>query len=282
MTAEIQQFETQAEWLQWQADHRRELAVQHVANVALSKALITEPVAGDCVLCGIRCQFICTDNGRGMVSFRESLLCPNCLNNARQRAVAQLLLEEIETGSRLYVTEQASHFYFAMKKRCRLQGSEFTGSTRQRLKLWLWLWRYGHFEWLHREDITHLSFADRSLDAIATLDVLEHVPDVQRALVEFARVLRPGGHLILTVPFYCDQADSIELARVDGDGEVEHLQVPEYHGDPLGGGVLCFHHFAWDLLARMRSAGFSRAMAVRIRDPDNGLPESLWILRAVR
>ena len=67
-----------------------------------------------------------------------------------------------------------------------------------------------------------------------------------------------------------------------GDGRIEHLQPPEYHGDPLGGGVLCFHHFGWDLLEALREAGFTDAEALRVHDPAEGLPEPVWVLRATR
>lgn len=100
--------------------------------------------------------------------------------------------------------------------------------------------------------------------------------------MEFARVLRPGGILLLTVPFYCQQSDNVVLASVDDSGAIEHFQPPEFHGDPLSGGVLCFHHFGWNLLDAMRSSGFSNAEALRVRDPDNAIPEAQWILRAVR
>jgi SAM-dependent methyltransferase len=45
-----------------------------------------------------------------------------------------------------------------------------------------------------------LPFPDDSFDALTMLDVLEHLPDPRRALAEVARVLRPGGTLLLTVP----------------------------------------------------------------------------------
>jgi SAM-dependent methyltransferase len=51
-----------------------------------------------------------------------------------------------------------------------------------------------------RASATHLPIASRSQDAVAMCDVLEHIPDDGRALGEIARVLRPGGWLLLSVP----------------------------------------------------------------------------------
>ena len=42
---------------------------------------------------------------------------------------------------------------------------------------------------------------DASFDAILCSEVLEHVPEPTHALDEFARLLKPGGKLILTAPF---------------------------------------------------------------------------------
>jgi len=46
-----------------------------------------------------------------------------------------------------------------------------------------------------------LPFADRSFDTLLALEVLEHVPDPGALVREFARVLRPGGTLLVSVPF---------------------------------------------------------------------------------
>jgi SAM-dependent methyltransferase len=40
-----------------------------------------------------------------------------------------------------------------------------------------------------------------SIDTLLCSEVLEHVPHPPRAIAEFARVLRPGGVLVVTVPF---------------------------------------------------------------------------------
>ncbi|MEM9413955.1 MAG: methyltransferase domain-containing protein [Planctomycetota bacterium] len=50
-------------------------------------------------------------------------------------------------------------------------------------------------------DITAIPEPDASFDAVLCTEVFEHVPDPISALRELARLLRPGGTLILTAPF---------------------------------------------------------------------------------
>ncbi len=50
-------------------------------------------------------------------------------------------------------------------------------------------------------DAGALPFPDDSVDAVLLLEVLEHLPDPRAALGEIARVLKPGGTLLLTMPF---------------------------------------------------------------------------------
>jgi len=44
------------------------------------------------------------------------------------------------------------------------------------------------------------AFPARSFDVVTLWDVLEHVPDPRRTLTEVARILRPGGLLVLSLP----------------------------------------------------------------------------------
>lgn len=49
-------------------------------------------------------------------------------------------------------------------------------------------------------DLHALQFADRSFDAVVCGEVLEHLEDDRTAAAELARVLRPGGVLVASVP----------------------------------------------------------------------------------
>lgn len=111
------------------------------------------------------------------------------------------------------------------------------------------------------EDVQNLSYADASLDLVTHTEVLEHVPADARALAELARVLRPRGTMLFTVPMH-DGAVTVERARLY-DGEVEHLLEPVYHTDPMRPqGILAFRDYGRDILDRLRDAGFVDAQIV--------------------
>ena len=59
-----------------------------------------------------------------------------------------------------------------------------------------------HFH-IRPEDITRPRQQPGSFDLITCLSVLEHIPDHQAAISGMLRLLRPGGHLILSFP-YCE------------------------------------------------------------------------------
>lgn len=62
----------------------------------------------------------------------------------------------------------------------------------------------------------HLPFADDTFGLITALDVIEHIDDDRGALREAMRVLRPGGHLLVSVPafrFLWGRQDDINLHK---------------------------------------------------------------------
>jgi SAM-dependent methyltransferase len=50
--------------------------------------------------------------------------------------------------------------------------------------------------------VTALPFADGQFDAVVSNDVISQIDGPQAALAEFARVLRPGGTLVINLPAY--------------------------------------------------------------------------------
>ena len=49
-------------------------------------------------------------------------------------------------------------------------------------------------------DATALPFESHSFDAVTMFDVLEHIPDHEKAVSEALRVLRPGGFILISTP----------------------------------------------------------------------------------
>jgi hypothetical protein len=80
------------------------------------------------------------------------------------------------------------------------------------------------------QDIEDLTFADESFDLLITQDVLEHVLRPDRAVAEIARVLRPAGAHVFTVPIYHGHRTLVR-ATPSASG-IEYLVPPDYHGGP--------------------------------------------------
>lgn len=156
----------------------------------------------------------------------------------------------VDHQTRIYGAEAITAFALLMRGRfARYLGSEY-GSTEEL--------RRSMFPIPH-EDLTALTFDDGTFDIVTTNEVLEHVPDLDAAMAEMARVLRPGGRHIGTVPFAIVSETGTVKARLV-NGEVVHLTEPEYHGNPFEeGGALVFEVPGWDVLRRAKIAGFSDA-----------------------
>ncbi|MDR0743228.1 MAG: class I SAM-dependent methyltransferase [Tannerella sp.] len=52
-------------------------------------------------------------------------------------------------------------------------------------------------------DGENLPFNDETFDSILSNEVLEHVPNINGSLAELNRILKPGGKILITVPFVC-------------------------------------------------------------------------------
>lgn len=57
---------------------------------------------------------------------------------------------------------------------------------------------YGELDYVG--DITSIPVPDGFFDCVVCTEVFEHIPEPQLAVREFARILRPGGTLIVTAP----------------------------------------------------------------------------------
>lgn len=245
-----------------------------------------QDVQGRCELCACTTRFTLAQGADGVAfDTREQIICCSCKLNARVRAAFGLASRELrhKNNTNVYVTEQASPAFSWAQRHLparAVHGSEFESDDQARRRLSGYLRDIGGWGDIQYQDVTQLSHQDAQFDVVVSMDVLEHVREYVKAIREFARVLKSGGALVATFPFN-DKPSTLVRARLSA-GMIEHLMEPEYHGDPLGAGILCWYHFGWDVLDVCRAAGFRDARMVMPWSPASELRYGLWTLVAHR
>jgi ubiquinone/menaquinone biosynthesis C-methylase UbiE len=90
----------------------------------------------------------------------------------------------------------------------------------------------------HAGDYSRLPFADRTFDAVYTMETLVHAPDFRATLAEFRRVLKPGGRLVLfeyTITPYADMEPGARRSyQAVIEGTAMHA-LPEFAHDSFPG-----------------------------------------------
>ena len=259
---EIESLEEYRNYQQWRKE-------ENAGRFLIEHEAFSEPceykVKGYCAVCRKASSFYydleyaLTDMHANLSpNWRERLVCENCGLNNRARAAMHLFKQECAPphDAEIYLTEQNTDLYSWMKRNyASVVGSEYLGSEHSPGE--------NNSDGIRHESLTNLSINDESIDYILSFDVLEHIPNYRSAIHECARVLRPGGQMLFSVPFCIDSNDHIVRARMSDEGEIEHILKPEYHGDPMNNsGCLCFYHFGWHLLDEFRDAGFDHVKAL--------------------
>ncbi len=106
-------------------------------------------------------------------------------------------------------------------------------------------WDYSHLDVCG--DLHSIPLRDRSVDRILCMVVLEHTRNPRLVLQEFARILKPGGHLQMVVPFLWE----------------EHQQPHDYFRFTRYGVQLLFESLPLELQLVHAMGGFFRVCARR-------------------
>lgn len=217
-------------------------------------------------------------------AWTETSICRKCGLNSRMRAVIDFLKTfcDLKNIQRAYVAEQVTPFYRVLKRLIPgLVGSEYCGPSFRSGKR-VFNWQY--LRWIRHEDLTNLSFGSDEFDLVIALDIFEHIPNYPRSFAEIYRVLRPGGWLVFTVPFFHNLETTRIRASVNSDGSITHHLPPEIHGNPISDeGSLCFQNFGWDILDDLREMGFADASASLYWGPWQGhLGYPFFVLAAAK
>jgi SAM-dependent methyltransferase len=206
----------------------------------------------------------CGTNSMGSVhpAWTETCACNRCGLNSRMRALVDFLANKLTIPQRanVYIAEQITASFKIIEKLFgNVVGSEYLGPNYQPGEIATAVKNHVN---IRNEDLNRLSFPDRVFDILLTQDVFEHVPDYRKTFSESARVLKQGGVLVFTIPFFYDQSETRIRAKMDVQGNIQHILPPEFHGNPVSNeGSLCFQNFGWDLLDALKGAGFGQARA---------------------
>lgn len=238
------------------------------------------------------CQDVVRFNiGRGApwVSLRELIVCPQCHLNGRMRQIVTAIRHVGEQAQhRFLILERITPLFAVLQREYPdIRGCEYLGPNLPSGSVYKF-----HGVDVEHQDFLQLSYDDASIDLLVHGDVLEHVPDHKRALTEAARVVKPGGQMIFTCPFFDYFDEHLIRCRIE-EGVLKHYRPPVYHGNPMSEqGSLVFIHPGWPLLDDIRSAGFSSVSIGLYYSPYEGIvsdnnpyPEGhMWpvIFRAIR
>lgn len=201
---------------------------------------------------------------------REGARCPQCNCSQRIGQLGGALVEVINaaTGSRLKCVDEL----FKDEQSKGLSIAELNSA--QELHNWLSRspgLRYSEYgsitPEIPSEDLMNLSYPDCSFDIVISTDTLEHVPDIDVALRETFRILKPGGSHILTVPIVWNRATR-KRAEIVG-GKVRHILPPSYHGAPHVGkeDFLVFYEFGADFVEICKAAAFDVTLIRSAKNP---------------
>ena len=115
-------------------------------------------------------------------------------NNIERNKWVESQAMSLSKGSRILDAGAGSCPYRSFFLHCEYKTQDFTNLTDDQLSYG----QYGNIDYVC--DIAAIPVNDSSFDAILCSEVLEHVPDPVKVINEFARIIKPGGKLILTAP----------------------------------------------------------------------------------
>lgn len=219
-------------------------------------------IVGYCLICTKASLFRAdwTYSNGVVPNYREKLICEHCMLNNRQRFLMHYSEKTLHDTSKVYLYEQVTPFYSSFVQRNNkvdIIGSEYLGidiSSGETINN------------IRHEDALQLSFNNDSFDLILSNDVYEHVPDINKAIQEVYRVLKPKGKLLFSIPFFSMEKSTSRRALIK-DGEIVHLKDPQYHGNPVDEkGSLVFYDFGWDLFDLFTEAGFESISMINYYD----------------
>ena len=213
---------------------------------------------GYCVICERRTMFVWNDT-----YLRNHYRCVRCSSLPRWRAVIHVLNSSYPDWRDLSILESSPSGVGSekLKAECaRYVPSHF----------WPNVELGTFFRGTRCEDLTQLTYPDESFDLVVTQDVFEHVLQPERAFSEVARILRPGGSHVFTVPFSRGSKTFVRAEMTPAG--LRYLAPPDYHCNPISNaGALVVTDWGDDLVDIIRRHGHLETEVFEIHDRRLGL-----------
>lgn len=146
---------------------------------------------------------------RKKFDLRESSFCPDCGNSHRTRFLAQAILNQVPLEKNnlidwvraankinLKVAEinGCGQLHLILEELRNLSYSEYVPQDHLKTRIKNFL------KDIPNLDVTQLPYQDNQFDLVLHSDVLEHVGDYQKAIIECRRIVKPKGICVFTVP----------------------------------------------------------------------------------
>lgn len=236
---------------------------------AMRNALRIAPQVGFCPVCRRKSVFLALGPW-----LREDLKCARCRSSSRQRALVDYLDRALPALGELHVYEPSpvppTVGYFE-RYSGRYTWSQYSPDAEGRVS-----------DNPRNQDLQALEFPDNVFDLVVSQDVFEHVAEPGKAFSEVARVLKPGGSHIFTIPWFGGQLTETR-ARIEA-GEIVDLHPPEFHSDPNArGGARVFTRFGSDIEEIISNSSGMVTSVIEADDPAKGvIGDSLQIFHSTR
>jgi len=199
--------------------------------------------------------------------FRDHLLCSGCGSIPRERALFKVINDYYPNYRDLVIHETSPGGRGAsikLGKECaHYTSSQYFPSIQSGAI---------HPSGYRCENLECLSFPDNFFDVFVSQDVMEHIFDPEKAFKEIARVLKPGGAHIFTVPIINKAKKTERWATMGADGEITYHHEAEYHGNPVDAkGALVTMHWGYDIASFIQEAAKTPTVIIQIDDIDMGI-----------
>ncbi len=153
-------------------------------------------------------------------------VCPNCRSEVRHRLFWALVnnVDKFHVD-KLFLNKAVLHF--APEHQLGLRMKDLCAEYKT-ADILVEGYSYTHIDYV--TDITDMdTIDDASFDCVLAFDVLEHIPEHLQALREIARILKPGGYCIVSVPQKDNLDKTIEDLSITDPKERERLFAQEDH-----------------------------------------------------